>query len=199
MKVAWLMIGDGRRALHERSVASAREMLPPPDEVVIVDDTDHRRGFAGAIAEGWAKLAGTDADYIVHLELDFVFLQPVPVRRMVALLERRPQLAQISLLRQAWNEREKRAGGIIQADPRCFRQATDRGDVFIEQRRYWTTNPCVYSAGFCAQGWPLVPESEGVFTHRLLEDPDLQFGIWGALSDAPRVEHIGIERAGRGY
>jgi hypothetical protein len=199
VKVCWLLIGDGRDELHERSRESAREMLPAPADVVIVDDSDHTRGFAGALAEGWARVAETGCDYVFHLELDFVLLEPVPIARMIGLLERRPYLAQLSLLRQAWNDREKAAGGIIPADPDQFHQRTDRGDVWIEQRKYWTTNPALYSAGFCVQGWPVVEHSEGVFTHRLLDDPDVQFGIWGAKADAPRVEHIGIDRAGHGY
>jgi len=118
---------------------------------------------------------------------------------MVGLLERHSELAQVSLKRQPWNEREKRAGGIVEADPDDFLQRTDRGDVFTSHRRYWTTNPSVYPVGFCHQGWPQVEQSEGIFTHRLLEDPALRFALWGAKYDPPLVRHIGKERAGRGY
>lgn len=198
MSLCLLLIGDGRDEVHERSWASIQERLPF-DVKVTVDDRDHDLGFAGAIAEGWQKATETGAEWVWHAEADFLYLETVPVERMIGLLRRRPELAQLSLKRQPWNDREKAAGGLVEADPDDFIQRTDSGDVYTEHRRYWTTNPSLYSVGFCHQGWPQVERSEGIFTHRLLEDRDLRFGIWGAKFDPPRVEHIGETRAGKGY
>lgn len=201
MTPSWavLVIHDGRADYRERTLASAKEMLPEPDFHVEVDDSEHKLGFAGAIAEGWRKVVATGADYCLHLEADFLFNEPVPVQRMIALLERRPSLAQIVLKRQSWNHEERAAGGIVELHPDDFRQRTDRGDVFTTHRKFWSTNVGIYNAGFCHQGWPQVPESEGMFTHRLLEDPDVEFALWGAKFDGPRIEHIGDERTGHGY
>lgn len=198
-RFAVLLIHDGRRDYRDRTMASAKEMVPEPDHFVEIDDSDHELGFAGAIAEGWRRIAKTDAEYMLHLEGDFLFEAPVPVDRMIGLLDRTAALAQVVLKRQAWNDAEKAAGGIVELHPDDFRQRTDRGDVYTEHRKFWSTNPSVYSTGFCHQGWPQVPVSEGMFTHRLLEDPDVRFALWGAKHDPPRVTHIGDERTGHGY
>jgi hypothetical protein len=199
LSVCWLLIGDGRDEYHERSLASAREMLPTPDAIVQIDDRDHSLGFAGAVAEGWRQVSEKACDYVVHIEADFTFPERVPVHRMIRLLERNPHIAQMVLKRQPVNQQEIAAGGIVEKHPDDFRQTIDRGDVFTTHRRYWSTNPGVYSTAFCDQGWPQVPESEGSFTHRLLDNPDLAFGMWGAKFDPPRCIHIGDTRAGTGY
>ncbi len=199
MKTCLLMIGDGRDDVHDRSVASSLKHLPTFDRVVTVDDTTRELGFAGAIAEGWRQvLAGPDVDWVFHLELDFLFHEDVPLERMIGVLVAQPKLAQMSLKRQAVNDAETAAGGIVEAHPDDFTQMSNHGDVWTEHRRYFTTNPSVYPAALCQLGWPQVPESEGHFTHQLLDDPELRFGIWGPKFAAPAVQHIGT-RAGHGY
>jgi hypothetical protein len=198
VSVCLLLIGDGRDEIHEQSWESVQEHVAF-DERVAIDDRDHELGFAGAVAEGWRLARETGCDWVFHVEADFLFASAVPIDRMLGVLQRRPYLAQLSLKRQPWNEREKAAGGIVEADAEDFAQITDVGDVWTEHRRYWTTNPSLYSVGWCAQPWPQESESEGKFTHRLLEDPDLRFGIWGAKFDPPLVEHIGHTRTGTGY
>lgn len=199
MSVVLLRIGDGRDDYHERSWQSALEALPKIDHVVTVDDRDHHLGFAGAIQHGWDQILDLQADYVFHLELDFVFREPVDLAGMIRLLERHPHLAQVSLKRQPWNEREQAAGGIIEADPHDFTEVRDPHSVWVEHRRYWTTNPSVYSTRWCRLGWPQEPQSEGLFTHKLLRDPMLRFAIWGARLDPHRVTHIGDTRAGAKY
>lgn len=199
MKFVVLHITDGREDYAERSLASAKEHLPEPDGLITIDDSDHELGFAGAIAAGWERVRATRADYVLHLEHDFVFLRTPPLARMIALLERRPELVQVCLKRQPWSEREKAAGGIVEADPEHFTQRTDHGDIYTEHRKFFSTNPSVYPAALCHQGWPQVEHSEGIFTHRLLEDPRVKFAFWGAKFDPPMVEHIGLTRAGHGY
>ena len=201
MNFVVLHITDGREDYAERSLASAKEHLPEPQALISVDDSTHELGFAGAIARGWARIREEtpDAAWVFHLEDDFTFNGTVPLDRMAAVLKRRPYLVQMSLKRQPWNEREKAAGGIVEADPDDFTQHTEVGDVWTEHRRYFTTNPSLYPAALCAQGWPQVDQSEGIFTHRLLEDPKVRFGVWGAKYDPPLVEHIGKARAGHSY
>jgi hypothetical protein len=198
MKVCLLVIGDGRDEIHERAWDSVQKHVVF-DHKVLIDDREHSLGFAGAVAEGWRKARATNSDWIFHFEADFIFNSVVPLDRMVSVLMRKPYLAQLSLKRQPWNEREKAGGGIVEADAEDFTQVTDAGDVWTEHRRYWTTNPSLYPASWCAQPWPQEPESEGKFTHRLLADPKVRFGIWGAKFDPPMVEHIGVKRTGHGY
>lgn len=201
MSVCLLLIGDGREDYHERSYASLLAVLDRSqiDNVVTVDDSEHRLGFSGAIQAGWERALAHDADYVFHVELDFTFHAPLPLDRIVALLERRQDVAQVVLKRQPWNEQERAAGGIIEQHPDDYTERQDRGDVWTEHRRFFSTNPSLYSTRLCRLGWPQEPRSEGVFTHRLLADPLLRFAFWGAKHDAPLVEHIGMARAGMGY
>ena len=198
MSIALVIVGDGRDDYHERSVASARTALPMGlfDQHVVVDDREHELGFAGAVQRGWDQVA---ADWIFWLEADFIFNALVPLERMIAILERHPELAQMVLKRQAVNGDEIAAGGVIEQHPADYTERTEGDDTWIEHRRYWSTNPGVYSARWCRLGWPQEDQSEGMFTHRLLRDPLLRFACWGALSDPPLVHHIGAVRAGHGY
>lgn len=199
MSVCVLRIGDGRDDVHERSWASLRVMLPVVDHVVTVDDRDHRLGFSGAIVQGWRDVLMTGADWVFAAELDFTYREPIPLLGMIELLKAEPHLAQVVLKRQPVNEEECAAGGIVEAHPDDFTQRVENGTIWTEHRRFWSTNPAVYSAKMCRHGWPQVPQSEGMFTHRLLEDPNVRFCFWGAKFDEPLVEHIGHVRTGHGY
>ena len=198
MSVCLLVIHDGRHDYLERTIESANDHLPMDvfDQVVTVDDTDHKLGFAGAVQHGWEQV---ETEWVFHLEGDFTFNENIPIHRMIRLLQDRPYLAQVALKRQPWNPQEHRAGGIVELHPGDFHEVTDGEVVWTEHRRFFTTNPSVYSSRLCRGGWPQEPHSEGMFTHRLLTDPLLRFAFWGGKFDAPKVEHIGHERAGTGY
>lgn len=198
MTLALLLISDGREDYLDRTIASATDhgLLDLADQFIHVDDSHHRLGFAGAIQAGWEQVR---TDYVFHLEQDFTFPERPPVEDMVALLRWQPQLAQVALKRQPWNHEERRAGGIVELHPDDFTERNDAAVSWTEHRRFWTTNPCVYSSRWCREGWPQEPQSEGMFTHRLLRDPLLRFAFFGGKFDPPRVLHIGDERTGRGY
>lgn len=198
--VVLLLIGDGRDNYRRRTLASLSDNLLGELDVIEINDSGHRLGFAGAIQEGWNRITSeTDADYVFHVELDFTFNNLIPLRRMIALLERQPHLAQVALKRQPWNPEEKAAGGIVELHPDDFAERSDYGATWSEHRRFFTTNPSVYRASLCRLGWPQEAHSEGMFTHRLLADPLLRFAFWGGKHDPPLVTHIGDERIGRGY
>lgn len=198
MSICLLRIGDGRDEYHERSWQSAIEAIAF-DHVVTVDDREHQLGFAGAIQQGWDEVLQTAATHVFHLELDFLFNAPVDVDALVALLTEHKHLAQVVLKRQPVNPDEIAAGGLVEQHPGDFAQRVEHGVIWTEHRRYWSTNPSVYPVALCRHGWPQVPRSEGTFTHRLLEDPNVRFAIWGAKFDAPLVNHIGDTRAGHTY
>jgi hypothetical protein len=200
MSTCLLKIGDGRDEVHERSDASLRAAFPGFrfDHVVIVNDADHELGFAGAVQKGWDDVLATGADWVWHAEMDFLYRAVLPLPRMIELLERHSELAQIVLKRQPCNHEERAAGGIVEQHPEDFAECYDGRDYWTTHRRFWSTNPSLYSTRYCRMGWPQEAESEGKFTHRLLADPLLRFAFWGRKYDAPLVEHIG-ERVGIGY
>jgi hypothetical protein len=199
MSVALLLIDDGRRDYLVRAQASLAAMCPRFDHVIHIDDTRHLLGFAGAIQAGWDQISETGADWVFHAESDFLYTEPVDLQGMIAALDGDRSLAQVVLKRQAWNAEERAAGGIVELHPEDFTAQHTPAGTITTHRRFFSTNPCVYRASLCRLGWPQEPQSEGIFTHRLLRDPLLRFAFWGAKHDPPRVHHIGDERAGTGY
>jgi hypothetical protein len=198
VSVCLLLIGDGRDEYRARTLASLAEMVPPCDHFVEIDDREHRLGFAGAVQAGWELVLETGARWVFHLEADFTFNRPVDLGAMGRVLEREPLLAQLVLKRQPWNEQETAAGGIVEQHPDEYLERLAGVAVWTEHRRFFSTNPSLYSAAICRRAWPQTPSSEGVFTHRLLAD-GYRFAFWGGKYDPPVVHHIGEARAGRGY
>ena len=165
-----------------------------------------RMGFGGAIQFAWRILADNPTTeqqlpkWVFHLEDDFVFNRPVPVEDMIAVLDRHPHIAQMALRRQPWNDAERAAGGVIEQHPRDFEQWSDfAGRTWLEHRRWFTTNPCVYRRSLMQLGWPNIPNSEGIFSHRLFQDSTVRTAYWGAPEEPPWVEHIGEVRLGEQY
>ncbi len=201
MNVCLLLISDGRDDYLQATLKSAVHRLPRCRYLVHVDDRGHELGFAGAIAEGWRQVLETGADWVFHLEQDFTFNRPVPLEHMRHVLATHRELVQLVLKRQPWNPQEAAAGGIVEQDPDSYTERHDpaTGAVWTEHRRFFSTNPSLYRARLCERGWPQTEFSEGVFTHRLLEDPQARFAFWGAKHREPWVHHIGDDRAGHGY
>lgn len=201
MSVALLIVDDGREDYLARCRENLAEYLPPFEHTVLIDDSEHTLGFDGAVRKGWELVLTTGCEYVIHWESDFLANERVPLGRMIACLRRNPHLTQMSLLRQAVNNEEKAAGGIVQAYPDEFHEVRENGDVWVQTRRFiFTTNPSVYAIDMCKRAWPKAPESEGKFGAHLRSDiPGAAAGIWGGKWDAPRVEHIGEVRAGNGY
>lgn len=230
--VGLLMVTDGRKDCFDaaaRSVSLQWRGEQPTITVIVNDSGDpeyrtwlekrthgwdgntrlvhheRRLGFGAAIESGWLLLSTERPDYVFHAEDDFLYDDPIPVADMLALLRTFPYLAQVSLLRQACNDEEVAAGGLVESRPSTFEDHSDGDLAWMEQRAYFTTNPSLYPVALCDLGWPQVPNSEGIFTHRLLEGgfagipgPDVRFGVLGTTADPPRVTHIGV-RQGTGY
>ena len=157
-------------------------------------------GYTGAVQQAWAEALKTGADYVFHCELDFTYNEPVDLPRMAAVLDRRPDLVQLSLKRQPVNNEEVAAGDFVALHPDDYHETFDGGDVWLQQKRFFTTNPSLYRMSLVERGWPRGRYSEGKFTGRYLRDyPEHWFGIWGKKWDPPRVTHIGDIRTGTGY
>jgi hypothetical protein len=200
--VCLLIIRDGRDQIHDLALQSAAENLPKFRHSIIINDREHTLGFAGAIQEGWRQVIKTNALWVFHFEADFLFRSPISIKAMRSVLLSYPEIAQLSLKRQPWNQTEISAGGIVEASPDDFVECCE-GDikrVWTEHRQYFTTNPSLYPARWCHMGWPQERHSEGKFTQLLLKDrPKRRFAIWGRKFDPPLVTHIGTERTGVGY
>lgn len=197
---------DYREWLLSDAVSGLLHGLPGQPVAQVVSHKS-RKGFAAAINTGW--VAVRDHDWIFHLEDDFVFEAPVLVDEMISVLLSNDHLVQMSLLRQACNDQERDAGGLVQAHPGEFVEHTDGRRWWMEQRLYFTTNPSVYRGSLTRIGWPWGQSSEGVFTHtlkdfgffvgaKLVKPDEVRFGVWGRTTDPPRISHIG-ERTGSGY
>lgn len=221
--IALVVITDGRTDCVTRTVPSALGNLDGPiSERWMYDDSgdaehrawlaeqfpdfqvihhpDGRQGFGGAIREVWETLrAESGAEYIFHLEDDFVFNRPVPLEDMIEILDENHQLAQVALRRQAWNTAEKAAGGVIETNPDAYIERSGHFVSFLEHDLFFTTNPSLYRRSLIEQhDWPTGEKSEGRFTAQLRE-ARRTFAYLGERTDRPWVHHIGDERTGTGY
>lgn len=215
------MFTDGRREYLQRTLASFDQMVTGDiGERWIFDDSADpahqrwlhraygerfeivswktRRGFGGTIHGAWEHLAErTEASHIAHLEEDFTFDVEVDLGRLVALLEAMPHLTQVALLRAAHFPVEIAAGGIIEQHPNAYQRRSYGGFTWMQHRRYFTTNPCVYRRELLDLGWPDVEASEQVFTRTAFRSMRARSAFWG--DGTPWVSHIGAVRTGTGY
>lgn len=222
MSIALLVVTDGRDDTLAATVASIRGALTGPiTRRVIYDDTgdlDHQRalstrypefetiqhpagrqGFGGAIRTAWRHLVGGPERFVWHHEDDFILNRPLDLRSLAAVLDARPHLAQLALRRQPWNAEEMAAGGIVEQHPADYDEASMADAVWLEHRRFFTTNPSLYRRSLAQRGWPDVEHSEGHFSIDLFRDPDVRCAYWGPRASTPWVHHIGAERVGTGY
>lgn len=210
MKVALVVIGDGRFDYLRRAVDSAAEMLSIEfaHRVMVNDKGDlgygeylqqtfsdfdvishHKRsGLAAAINSAWAAVPSW-IDYIFHLEEDFTFPAPVDVRHMCEVLACNDKLANLVLKRQPWSPPEVAAGDVLAVTPEAFTQRHG----WVHHRRGFWLNPCVYRRSLTVHGWP-EHGGEAEFTERLLAD-GWEFGYLGEIGDAPRCTHLGVRRS----
>lgn len=226
--VALIMFTDGRDHVFDLDrIASWARIEEGCGERLIFDDSDDRRfrarllstfegwtvtswgerlGFGGSIRRAWELLAADPTiSHLFHLEDDFRLIGDVDLNHMVGLLERHPHLVQVALKRQAWNDTEIAAGGIVECNPHAYDQSGDEYAQWLEHRLFFTTNPSVYRRSLCGMTWPKGAHSEGVFTHGVLREgsPEasadkVRFAFLGKRYAPNLVEHFG-RRAGIGY
>lgn len=217
-----LVFTDGRRDCLNRTLESWRTKMRATDDIdwLIVNDcldpvfaewledefpwagiahTATKLGFCGTVQRGWG-LVPVEADYVLHLEDDFVLNDDLDLDNLLDVLDNHPHLAQLVLKRQSWGPAEERVGGIVEQWPDCYEDKTDGLHHWAEHRLFWSTNPSIYQTRMLDHGWPDPPACEGAFTQKILDDsPDWRFAFWGRKTDPPRVHHIGDERVGNGY
>lgn len=166
---------------------------------VVVDDSDHRLGMAGAVQAAWAWALDAGVDYLLHVEEDFVFTGPVNLDDLVWILDHAPHLAQVVLKRQPWSAEEKAAGGIIEQDPGAYTQCGGMRHslAWVEHSKIFSLNPCLIPRKVLELGWPSGPlgvGNEAGFTQRCIQ-AGYRFAFYGQMGDPPVVDHVGVERA----
>jgi hypothetical protein len=140
------------------------------------------------------------ASHVWWHEDDFILTRDVDVSAMAGTLDAERDLVQLALRRQPWNDAERAAGGIVEQHPDQFYEVWDRGRVWLEHRRFFTTNPHLIRAEWLTETqWPEGPESEGRYSLSLFAGGRLRCGFWGARDSGEWCEHIGHERVGTGY
>jgi len=221
-RICLMIVTDGRYGVLERTLDSFFRMAEfIPAKGLMIDDSGdiryaeyleslrpklggiaiyHHRsriGFCETVAHGWS-LVGEDAGYIFHLEDDFEFIEPVPLTEMVMILESDPKLAQIALVRQAWNDEEKAAGGLLNLHRRCLQPQETNGRKWFLHHRCFTTNPSLYPRHITEKGWPSGPYCEGKFGIKVSQ-MGYYFGYLAPQNGINSVVHIGEKRIGAGY
>lgn len=233
--IALLVMTDGRETIFETIPSAEANLSGKISERWIHDDSGDpryrarleaafpgyriistplgRSGFGGAIRSAWAELrSSSSARYVFHLEDDFLFRRLVDLGELSFVLDVRPELVQLALRRQPWNDAERAAGGIVEQHPDDYVERSvwapwweieepSRRLHWLEHRRFFTTNPTLYRRELLLRHeWPAGAESEGRFSIELAaSDPNLRFAFFGARDSGEWVEHIGHERVGKGY
>lgn len=220
--ISLIFITDGRTDLLEQTLNSFHNNISYPfiEKIIVNDNTDpnverivnnlsriygltpihhkEKRGFAGAYDTAF-KSVSKDADYAMFWEDDFTLNGKVDIQDMIFILEYNRNLCQVILKRQAWNEEEKKAGGIIEQWPDLYEEKELAHISWCEQRLFFSTNPCLVPKWVIDKGWPLLPHSESVFGQQLFSNPNIKSCFLGRKFDKPIVNHCGITRNGLNY
>lgn len=231
MALPIICLTNGRRECITRTISSAIEHLSGVLHMVIVDTSGdpeygqwledefiggpshtgvlHIEGSGGywqAMKAVWRyalyllDFDGTDAAFF--LEDDFVFNVDVDLNDLHEVLNDRPYLTQIALLRQPWWPNEHEHGGLIpalEAQGQQFTEQTDGQRTWVEHRACFTGNPSLIPQRTFSRQWPEGAWSESRFGRELFSNPAARGAYWGHRTDAPRVEHIGGVRVGHDY
>lgn len=215
MKLAVVVIGDGRSKYLSEVVASMKHILHPVTaRIMINDEADPnycanlnilypdfsithtgRVGMAGAVQAGFAAALATDPDYTLWLEEDMVLTNPPPLTAAIHAMEANPTLAQMCFRREAWDPSEGDDQLSAIAAQASFVTVTDSYTIhdFI-----FSLNPSIIPSRVMRMGWPSGPlgiGNETGMTYKLLA-AGYTFGSWGQPGDGQSwARHIGNERA----
>lgn len=211
-KVSLIVITDGRQSCIEQTIDRFDDLIKYDfyERIIINDSGDvryhnflitafpsfkivsheERRGLAGAVQSAWDSVS-RHADYVFHLEDDFIMKKKFDIDHMIFLLKKNPHLTQMALVRDPVNPPEREAGGFVFQNKESYEQ---KGD-FFEHGRLFTLNPCVYPMSTVNIGWP-DHGGESEFTQKVHSiDTSLRFGYYGNMYDEPLVTHIGGRRS----
>lgn len=163
----------------------------------VVDDRHHELGMAGAAKKAWTWALGIGADYLFHIEEDFVFDDGlVPIALMRKVLDDNPHLAQVVLKRQPWSDAEKAAGGQMETNIGAYTQR----DGYVEHDTLFSLNPCLIPRRTLELDWPT--GHPGGAERSITEEcqaAGMRFAYFGNIEDKPRCSHVGHQRAESGW
>lgn len=228
MKYRLVITTDGRPGLLDRTLESFfARVIPRPDEVVLIDDsgdvayqrylealcsdlarevdarfmvTSHRKrlGFCKTVWDAWVQATIPGVDWVYWMEDDFLHTRGVDLRDLAWVLNRQPQIAQMSMMRQPVNEQEKAAGSLYNLYRDRYDQRGAEASMWLLSRTNFSTTISLMSRRFMTDNpWPAYPsECEGRYSIDLLAK-GYEFGVWGIGDEW--VEHIGETRIGKGY
>jgi hypothetical protein len=202
-RIIWDDSGDLERLAGGGTVAGHRTRLKEAygDRYEIAWPGEDRVGYMAAHAAMWERLAHADTPYVAQWEDDFLLTRDVDLADMVAILDQRPQLAQVALLRAPYYdvERQRPHDRILGVWPKAgFRERRAGTLRWMEHRYFFTCNPSVYRRGLCSIGWPQEDSSERILGN-ILARRRQHFAFLGHRGDPPALEHIGAYRAGDRY
>lgn len=158
------------------------------------------RGFTSAMRGLWRYLGSRSwgYDYAFVTEDDFVLERAVDVDAMIRVLAGQPHLLQMALLRDAFYQAERDAGGILGHPADEFEQRSDGAAAWLEHRRFFTLNPTLIRRSLVSAEWPTTRHSEAEFGRaRFRASPAARSALWGR--GETWVRHLGEVRAGSGY
>ena len=150
--------------------------------VEVLTTGPERQGLTANLTQAWGALTSED-EWVFHVEEDFL-IRDAPLTEMAATLDAFPFVANMVLVRQPWNQVERRFGSVLPTIPGLV----DRGGWQEHRRGFWL-NPMVAHASLLRS---LQPGVEQKLTDQCLAR-GLSFGYWGGRDDEPRCEHIGAE------
>ena len=143
-----------------------------------------RQGLTANLAQAWGALGDGD-EWVFHVEEDFVIAPNAPLTDMIATLNTYRYLANMVLVRQPWNQQERKANGLLKAN-RPFLTPRDGGRWQEHDRGFWL-NPMIAHSSLLRT---LKPGVEQELTKQCTARR-LRFGWWGAVDDDPRCIHVG--------
>ena len=177
---------------------------PQPAVIEVFRDIAPQRGFCAATARLWRMCASAPQEWIVWLEHDFRLCRPVHLRDLAAVMDERPWLFQMALMRDAYSTEEHAAGGLFELRrddfaPRAHVRGTNDMRPWL-QMPWFTTNPSLMRRQFMADH-PFPDDGqehcEGRFGIALAEQ-GYTFGTWG--SGEVWCNHVGVrDGSGHGY
>lgn len=188
--VALVVISDRRDLYLPRCFGSLIQYLDYDlHQQILVADPEHRYTASGAVRAGWEQ---ADADFVWHMEEDFLLTERVDIKGMAAVLDANEDLASLCLLRQPWSQPEVSAGGIIPLYGGHMTERETDGRPWVQHDRFFSLNPSLVPRRVYELGFP--EGSEPAMTDMLLSK-GFTFGYWGRRDGAPRCLHIGDVRA----
>ena len=167
-------------------------------------------GFGRAINKTWNFVKGNiHRPFIFHLEDDFTFNEEIDLWQMMGILDYNPNLVQLALMRQPYNDVEMAAGSLYELHRDSFESVTNTylypggfhlpiegQDKWVEHDMWFTTNPSLYRRELVQEfEWPICDHSEGFMSFELVRK-GFKFGYLGTTEDPPKVTHIGNDRMG---